>query len=38
MNDYTLNSDFPLTQQQNEVVEFLLSSPYCINATQTGGR
>ena len=35
--DFTINKQFPLTQQQNEVVEFLLKSPYCINATQTGG-
>lgn len=37
MNDFTINKNNPLTQQQNEVVEFLLKSPVCINATQTGG-
>lgn len=36
MTDYTLNKDVSLTSVQNEIVEFLLSRPACINAAQTG--
>lgn len=36
MTDYTLNKDVPLTEVQNEVAEFMLSRPACINACQTG--
>lgn len=33
--DYTLNSDFPLTEEQNEGVEFLLTKFNAILAHQT---
>lgn len=36
MKDYTLNPEFPLTAEQNEVVDFLLQRTSCINASQTG--
>ena len=36
MTDYTLNKDIPLTSVQNEVVDFMLKRPACINACQTG--
>ena len=36
MNDYSLNKDIPLTTVQNEIVEFMLARPSCINAGQTG--
>ena len=34
--DYSLNKDVSLTSVQNEVVEFMLSRPCCINSCQTG--
>lgn len=36
MPDYTLNKDVPLTDVQNEVIDFMVSRPACINACQTG--
>lgn len=36
MRDYTIRKDFPLTAEQNEVVEFMLQRSKCINACQTG--
>lgn len=36
MTDYTLNKQIPLTSVQNNVVEFMLQRPACINACQTG--
>lgn len=36
MKDYTLNKQFPLTDEQNEIVDFMLSRNYCVNAAQTG--
>lgn len=36
MTNYTLNSAIPLTEVQNEVAEFMVSRPACINACQTG--
>lgn len=36
MNDYTLRKDFPLTSEQNEVLDFMLSRTKCINGCQTG--
>lgn len=36
ITDYTLNKDIPLTKVQNEVVDFMLNRPACINACQTG--
>ena len=36
--DYTLNKQFPLTDDQNEIIEFMLSRNYCVNAAQTGLR
>lgn len=35
MTDYSLNADYPLTSVQNEVVEWMLQRPACINACQT---
>jgi hypothetical protein len=34
--DYTLNKKFPLSQAQNEVIDFLLSKNQAINGCQTG--
>lgn len=34
INDYTINKKFPLSDMQNEAVEFMLNRPYCINACQ----
>ena len=36
MNDYTLRKEFPLTTEQNEVVDFMLHKAKCVNACQTG--
>lgn len=36
MTDYTLNKDIPLTLVQNEVIDFMVHRPSCINACQTG--
>lgn len=36
MQDYTLNKDIPLTDVQNETVNFMITRPSCINACQTG--
>lgn len=36
VKDYSLNKDIPLTSVQNDIVEFMLSRPSCINAGQTG--
>lgn len=36
MNDYTINKKFPLSEDQNEIIEFLLKRPYACNAAQTG--
>ena len=34
MKDYTLNKQFPLTDEQNEIVDFMLNRNYCVNAAQ----
>ena len=34
--DYTINKDIPLHDDQNEVVDYMLKHPFCINAAQTG--
>ena len=34
--DYTLNKKYPLSDMQNEVIEFLLQRPQAVNACQTG--
>ena len=34
--DYTIRKEFPLTEVQNEIVEFMLQRNKCINAAQTG--
>ena len=34
--DYTINKKFPLSTEQNEVVEFLLQRKYAVNGCQTG--
>ena len=34
--DYTLRKDFPLTKEQNEVLDFMLKKTKCINGCQTG--
>lgn len=36
MTDYTINKEFPLSDMQNEAVDFILKRPFCINACQTG--
>ena len=36
MNDYTLSKKFPLTNEQNEVLDFMLKRTKCINGCQTG--
>lgn len=36
MKDYTIAKQFPLSQDQNEAVDFMLNRPFCINACQTG--
>lgn len=36
MINYTLNNKIPLTSTQNEVVEWMLQRPACINGCQTG--
>lgn len=36
MNDYTLRSDFPLTREQNEILDFMIQRNKCICAAQTG--
>lgn len=33
--DYTINKQFPLSSEQNEVVEFLLQRKYAVNGCQT---
>ena len=33
--DYTVRKEFPLTDVQNEIVEFMLQRNKCINAAQT---
>ena len=38
IRDYTLNKKFPLSDMQNETVEFLLQRPQAVNAAQTGLR
>ena len=34
-NNYTLRKDYPLTDEQNEVIDFMLRKTKCINACQT---
>lgn len=36
MKDYTINKSYPLSEMQNEAVDFMLNRPFCINACQTG--
>ena len=36
--DYTINKQFPLSEEQNEIIEFLLQRKYAINGAQTGLR
>ena len=38
VSDYTLRKEFPLKEEQNEAIEFMLQRPYCVNAMQTGFR
>jgi len=33
--DYTLRPEWPLTKEQNEVVDFMIHRNKCINACQT---
>lgn len=33
--DYTINKKFPLSNDQNEIIEFLLQRPQACNAAQT---
>ena len=32
--NYTINKDIPLHNDQNEVVDYMLKHPFCINACQ----
>lgn len=34
MSDYTLRKDWPLTPEQNEVIDFMIKRNKCINACQ----
>ena len=34
--DYTLRKKYPLTDEQNEVLDFMLKKTKCVNACQTG--
>ena len=34
--DYTLRKEYPLTKEQNEVLDFMLKRNQAINAAQTG--
>lgn len=36
MKDYTLRKEWPLTDDQNEVIEYMLQRNECVNACQTG--
>ena len=36
--DYTINKQFPLSDDQNKIVEFLLQRKQAVNAAQTGLR
>lgn len=36
MTDYTINKQFPLSDDQNEIVDFLLKRRHAVNAAQTG--
>lgn len=33
--DFTLNKKYPLSVEQNEVIEFLLQRKYAVNGCQT---
>lgn len=33
--DYTLRKEFPLTPEQNEVIDFMIHKNKCVNACQT---
>lgn len=33
--DYTINKRFPLSDDQNEIVDFLLKRKHAVNAAQT---
>ena len=34
--DYTINKQFPLSAEQNEIIEFLLTRKHAVNGAQTG--
>ncbi len=36
MRDYSINKEYPLTQEQNEIIEFMRTRGQCINAAGTG--
>lgn len=36
MQDYTINKQFPLLEEQQDCVDFMLKHAQCINAAQTG--
>ena len=36
MKNYTLRKDWPLTDEQNEVIDFMIHKNKCVNACQTG--
>lgn len=33
--DYTIAKEFPLTDEQNEIIEFMLKKPQAVCAAQT---
>lgn len=34
--DYTLSKEFPLKQEQNEMIDFAIRRPYAVISGQTG--
>ena len=38
MTDYTINKQFPLSDDQNEIIDFLLKRKHAVNAAQTRTR
>ena len=36
VNDYTLSKEFPLKQEQNEMIDFAIRRPYAVISGQTG--
>ena len=38
VSDYTLRKEFPLTDEQNEIIDFMIRRTKCVCAAQTGFR